>query len=155
MQIETLRRLKYRPTGGFCFSSLNDSAATISSGILDHERRPKAAHAAAAAACATVLVTADPLPAETAPGDRIDLDVHVISDLRDPIDFAVVDAVASWSGGNQRWRFGGPVPADEVVKVGRVRLEVPNAHGPLTLELKLTAGDVTSRNCYTADIADR
>ena len=111
MQIETLRRLKYRPTGGFCFSSLNDSAATISSSILDHERRPKVAYDAVAAACATVLVTADPLPADVTPGDRVDLDVHVVSDRRDPIDFAVVDAVASWSGGHQRWRFGGPVPA--------------------------------------------
>jgi beta-mannosidase len=155
VQIETLRRLKYRPTGGFCFSSLNDSAATISSSILDHERRPKAAYAAVAAACATVLVTAGPPPAEVAPGDRVDLDVHVVSDRRDPIDFAVVDAVASWNGGHQRWRFGGPVPADEVVKVGRVRLEVPDAHGSLTLDLQLTAGDITSRNCYTTDIAAR
>jgi beta-mannosidase len=39
VQIETLRRLKYRPTGGFCFSSLNDPAPAISSSILDHERR--------------------------------------------------------------------------------------------------------------------
>ena len=67
----------------------------------------------------------------------------------------MVDAVASWSGGQQRWRFGGPIPADEVVKVGRVRLEVPVARGPLTLDLTLTAGDITSRNRYTADIADR
>jgi hypothetical protein len=67
----------------------------------------------------------------------------------------VVDAVASWSGGQQRWRFGGPVPADEVVKVGRIRLEVPDTHGALTLELQLTAGDATSHNRYTADITDR
>ena len=121
VQIETLRRLKYRPTGGFCFSSLNDSAATISSSILDHERRPKAAYAAVAAACATVLVTADPLPADAAPGDRVDLDVHVVSDRHDPIDFAVVDAVASWTwrasalalrrpGSRRRGREGGPHP---------------------------------------------
>ena len=135
VQIETLRRLKYRPTGGFCFSSLNDSAASISSSILDHERRPKAApcdgrrrvRAGARDRRSTSRTT-------SAPGDRLDLDVHVISDLREPLDFAVVDAVASWSGGQQRWRFGGPVPADEVVKVGRVRLEIPDAHGPLTLD---------------------
>ena len=62
MQIETLRRLKYRPTGGFCFSSLDDPAPVISSSILDHERRPKVAPTPWPAACAPVLVVADPLP---------------------------------------------------------------------------------------------
>jgi beta-mannosidase len=147
VQIETLRRLKYRPTGGFCFSSLNDSAATISSSILDHVRRRKLAYAAVEAACAPVLVVADPLPDEVWPGDRIDLDVHVVSDRREPLDFAVVDAVASWTGGEQRWRFGGPIPADDVVKVGEIRLDVPStAIGTITLTLQLTSGDVTSHN---------
>ena len=88
VQIEALRRLKYRPTGGFCFASLNDSAPAISSSILDHERRPKAAYSTVAAACAPVLVVADPLPHDVQPGERIDVDVHVVSDLREPLDFA-------------------------------------------------------------------
>ena len=41
VQIETLRTLKYRPTGGFCFSSLADPAPLVSSSVLDHERVPK------------------------------------------------------------------------------------------------------------------
>ena len=154
VQIETLRRLKYRPTGGFCFSSLNDSAPSISSSILDHERRPKVAHAAVAAACVPVLVVGDSLPDEVRPGERIDVDVHVVSDLRTSLDFAVVDAVASWRGGEQRWRFGGPIPADDVVMVGRVRFDVPDTSGPIVLDLQLTAGDVTSHNRYTTTIAD-
>lgn len=152
VQIETLRRLKYRPTGGFCFSSLNDSAPAISSSILDHERRPKAAFSAVAAACTPVLVVADPLPDELQPGDRLDVDVHVVSDLREALDFAIVDAVASWGGGEQRWRFGGPIPADDVVKVGRIRLDIPAAIGAITLDLQLTSGNVTSHNRYTTTI---
>ncbi len=152
VQIETLRRLKYRPTGGFCFSSLNDSAPAISSSILDHERRPKIAFSAVAAACAPVLVVADPLPDELQPGQQLDVDVHVVSDLREPLDFAVVDAVASWSGGEQRWRFGGPIPADDVVKVGHLRLDTPDATGTITLDLTLTSGDVTNENRYTTSI---
>jgi beta-mannosidase len=154
VQIETLRRLKYRPTGGFCFSSLNDPAATISSSILDHERRRKAAHAAVVAACAPVLVVADPLPNDLRQGERVDVDVHVVSDLRESLDFAVVDAVASWRGGTQRWRFGGPIPADDVVKVGRIRLDTPVAVGPITLDLQLTSGDVTSHNHYATTISN-
>jgi beta-mannosidase len=154
VQIETLRRLKYRPTGGFCFSSLNDSAPSISSSILDHQRRPKAAYAAVAAACAAVLVVADPMPDELHPGDRFDADVHVVSDLRTPLDFAVVDVVASWRGGSQRWRFGGPVAADDVVLVGRIHLDIAEATGPIMLDLRLTAGDVTSHNHYATTITD-
>ncbi|MDC3402351.1 hypothetical protein OAX95_00250 [bacterium] len=146
VQIETLRRLKYRPTGGFCFSSLNDSAPAISSSILDHERRPKAAYSAVAAACAPVLVVTDPLPHAVQPGERLDIDVHVVSDLREQLDFAVVDAVATWRGGTQRWRFGGPIPADDVVKVGRIRLDVPDAMGPIAIDVHLTSGDVASHN---------
>ena len=38
--IETLRRLKYRPSGGFCFSWLADPSPMISASVLDDERRP-------------------------------------------------------------------------------------------------------------------
>ncbi len=40
--IETLRRLKYRPTGGFCLFSLADAQPAVSWSVLDHERHPKA-----------------------------------------------------------------------------------------------------------------
>jgi len=98
------------------------------------------------------LVVADQLPGVLVPGDRLDIDVHVVSDLREALDFAVVDAVASWSGGEQRWRFGGPIPADDVVKVGRIRLDVPEAAGAITLDLTLTSGHVTSNNRYATTI---
>lgn len=152
VQIETLRRLKYRPTGGFCFSTLNDMAPAISSSILDHERRPKQAHQIVDEACRPVLVIADPLPRSVSPGDRLDIDVHVVSDLREPLDFAVVDAVMSWSDGERSWRFGGPVGPDDVVKVGRIRFDVPEGHGAFSLGLTLTAGHVTSSNLYGSTI---
>ena len=88
-------------------------------------------------------------------GDRMKLDVHLISDLREPIDFAVVDAVASWAGGEQRWRFGGPVGADDVVKVGTVDLTVPDTLGELSIELTMTAGDTVSHNRYTTAVTLR
>ncbi len=153
VQIEALRRLKYRPTGGFCFSRLNDPWPAISSAILDADRTPKVACDAVQAACAPVVVVADPLPDPLEPGERIDLDVHVVSDLRTPIDFAVVDAVATWSGGEQRWRFGGPVPADDVVEVGRIRFDVPRAAGMVRLDLTMTAGDVVTHNHYAATVS--
>lgn len=153
VQIETLRRLKYRPTGGFSFSTLNDSAPMISSSVLDHQRRRKLAYDAVAQATRPVLVIADALGCTTRPGDVHDIDIHVVSDLRTALDFAVVDAVASWPGGEQRWRFGGPIPADEVVKVGQINFEVPNATAQLELAFTLSCGDITSTNRYSVTIA--
>ena len=71
VQIEALRMLKYRPTGGFCFSSLADPAPLVSSSVLDHERVPKDAYEIVRAACAPLLVVAEPLPDWVNPGDRL------------------------------------------------------------------------------------
>jgi beta-mannosidase len=152
-QIETLRRLKYRPTGGFCFSTLNDSAPAISSAILDADRVPKFACDAVQAACSPILAIMDPLPDLVTPGDRLTLDVHLVSDLRAPIDFAVVDVVATWPSGSQQWRFGGSVAADDVVKVGTIVLDVPDTLGLLTMDLTITAGDITGTNHYATTVS--
>ena len=54
-----------------------------------------------------------------------------MSDLRTSIDFAVVDVIATWAGGVQRWRFGGPIPADDVVKVGEIDSSCPTRSASL------------------------
>ena len=86
------------------------------------------------------------------PGDRLSLDVHLVSDLRAPIDFAVVDATANWAGGEQRWRFGGPIPADDVVKVGQIDLVVPDTLGELAIELSMSAHPHAATNRYTTAV---
>ena len=45
--VETLRRLKYRPTGGFCQFCFADAQPAVSWSVLDHERRPKPGYAGA------------------------------------------------------------------------------------------------------------
>src|SRR5207237_1165 len=56
-RIEALRRIKYRPTGGFCLIS------DVSFDVVD--------------ACRPVIVVADDLPDAVAPGATLALDVHV------------------------------------------------------------------------------
>ncbi|RLE23091.1 MAG: hypothetical protein DRJ50_06690, partial [Actinobacteria bacterium] len=153
VQIETLRRLKYRPSGGFCFSSLADPAPSISSSVLDHDRVPKAAFEAVRAACEPVLVIADQPATWVYPHDKLKMNVHLVNDLREGLEFAVVDVVASWTNGEQRWRFGGSVEGDDVVKVGRVEFEVPESLGPLTFDFQMTAGEVSSSNQYSTTVA--
>jgi beta-mannosidase len=147
-QIETLRRLKYHPTGGFCLFSFNDPMAAVSFSIYDHERVPKPAVRAVREACVPVLVVADRPPDIVSPGDDVSLDVHVVNDLRTAVDPAVIDVEARWAGGRRRWRFGGDVAADSCAKVGTVRLSVPDTLGTLTFHFTLTAGPVTSTNSY-------
>ncbi|MDQ6839006.1 MAG: hypothetical protein M3137_11915, partial [Actinomycetota bacterium] len=135
--VEALRRLKYRPTGGFCQFILADSHPAVSCSLLDHERVPKAGYAALRQACAPVLVTADRPADWYRPGALAALDVHVVSDLRRPLEGCVVRVELSWSGGSHRWGFVGDVAADDVVRVGTLSFVVPDAPGPLNLSLRL------------------
>jgi len=122
--VETLRRLKYRPTGGFCQFLLADAQPAISWSVLDHRRRAKAGYGALAAACAPVIVVADrPAPAY-GPGDVVALDVHVVNDLRVALS-GTVTAILRWPGGTKTWRWNGVADADSVVRVGAATTTLP------------------------------
>jgi beta-mannosidase len=151
LHVETLRRLKYRPTGGFAQFLFADAHPAISFSVLGHDRQPKAGFVALADACRPVIVVADWLPATVEPGDELALDVHVVSDLRRPIEGATVVARLRWTGGDRVWRWRGDVAADACVRVGRVIAEVPAARGELRLEL-LLYGAGRAANVYRAEI---
>jgi len=152
--IETLRRLKYRPTGGFCLFSLTDAMPAVTWSVLDHERRPKRGYQAVVDACRPVIVVADRLPARIAPGDRLDVEVHVVSDLRVAHEATEVTARLTWPGGTQQWRFAGDIPPDSCVRVGRLSWKAPEGTpGEVTLDLTLTAGDLVVENRDTARLS--
>ena len=153
--IETLRRLKYRPTGGFAQFSFADGYPAVTWSVLDHDRTPKAGHAALRDACAPVIVVADRPPAVVKPGESLALDVHVVSDLRTALDGCEVSATVRWSGGDREWRFGGDVPADDCVRVGTLAFAIPDAVGELVVELELRAGPTRSFNRYATSITRR
>lgn len=157
-QIETLRRLKYRPAGGFTQRFLADGAPGITASLLDHHRRPKAAFDALRAACAPVIVVADRLPAAVAPGEAFAVDVHVVSDRRVPLT-GDVTATLTWTGPDgdvvgHSWRFGGDVPADACVRVGTLQFEAPrdvsDTTRGLVLRLDGQVGDDVVANEYAA-----
>ncbi len=154
--VEHLRRLKYRPTGGFCQFCFADGHPAVTWSVLDHERAPKAGYGALAAACAPVIVVADRLPAVVRPGDELGVDVHVVSDLRRPLDQARVRARLAWATGHREWAWAGAVPADACEHVGRVEAVVPDEAGPLRLELALEAdGGVRATNSYETTVAGK
>ncbi len=155
--VETLRRLKYRPTGGFSVHYLGDSAPAISMALLDHRRSPKPAWDALVAACRPVLVVADRLPPEVYPGEDLTIDIHVVSDRRQPMVGGTVTARFRWGeesgGGQAEWSWQGDVEADGVARVGTIEHMVHAVAGPLILELELVADGERASNRYESVIS--
>jgi beta-mannosidase len=130
--IEELRRIKYRPNGGFALFSLADALdhPSVTWSILGHDRSPKLAFEAVQDACRSVIITADRLPEVVTVGNAFSLDVHVVSDLRHPLHDGVATARLHWPGGEHVWRWQGEIGADTCVRVGAVDLLVPSPAHP-------------------------
>lgn len=122
-EIEALRRIKYRPSGGFILAPHVETSLDV----LD--------------ACRPLIVTADALPATVSPGDALAIDVHAVSDLRVDVVDARVDARLTWFDGSHEWHWGGDVTADACVLVGTIQAVVPPSPGDLRLDVTLHAGD--------------
>jgi beta-mannosidase len=152
-QVEALRRLKYRPTGGFAQFCFADGHPSVTWSVLGHDRQPKLGLAALREACRPVIAVADRPPATVRPGEALALDIHVVSDRRDEVDDAELTATLAWSGGDHGWRWTGGVPADACVRVGTLQVVVPDAPGPLelALDLRLPDGEVVT-NHYASTI---
>lgn len=152
--VETLRRLKYRPTGGFCQMMLNDGHPGVTWSVLDHERTAKPGYEALRRACQPVIVVCEQPPAMVAPGETLALDVHVVSDLRTPIAAAEVEATVAWGdGGTHTWGWRGDVPADACVRVGTITLVVPDVPGALMITLSLATAALSALNLYTTVVS--
>ncbi|MCB1002567.1 MAG: hypothetical protein KDB35_00115, partial [Acidimicrobiales bacterium] len=140
--VEALRKLKYRPTGGFAQFCFADGHPAVTWSVLGHDRAPKAAHRALVEACRPVIVVCERPPAEVRPGERLSLEVHAVSDLHRAVPAARVAATVRWTGGEETWGWQGDLAADACLRVGAVDLEVPDAPGPLTIDLELTGDDL-------------
>lgn len=150
--IETLRRLKYQPTGGFCFFALNDAMPMVSWSVLDHRRAPKLGYTAVAEACRPVVVVADRLPVTMTPGDTASIGVHVVSDLHRALEDVQITATVDAGGDRREWKWEGDVGPDECSFVGRIDVRAPMTAGTVTLDLTLQCGDVVATNRYTSAV---
>lgn len=153
LTVGQLRRLKYRPTGGFVVPTLADAHPAVTSAVVDATRAPKPAHAALAAACRPVVVVTDPLPEVVLPSEPLAIDVHVVSDLRRTVDDAAVVARLHWEGGEHTWRWRGRIPADRCVRVGTIQAAAPSVPSELVLDVELVAGAARSFTTHRARVA--
>jgi beta-mannosidase len=150
--VETLRRLKYRPTGGFTLYRLADTTPQIGFGLLDAAGRPKRAWWQLVDACRPLIIVADPLPEALEPGAELRLAVHAVSDERVDRTGAIVLATMSSPLGTRTWRWQGDVPADSCARIGTLEWTVPTSPGPVVFDLRLTHDDTVITNRYTSHI---
>lgn len=146
--VETLRRLKYRPTGGFSAFALADPVPGITAALLDHDRRPKPAWKAFVAACAPVIAVLESPPLSLATDDLLRLELHVVNDLRRGLAGLSTTVSMAWSDDPddvlQRAGWTGEIGPDAVARVGAIRFRVPTprtADDHLILTVRLTGPD--------------
>jgi beta-mannosidase len=150
--IETLRRLKYRPTGGFAQYTFADSAPGVTFSLLDVDRRPKEAFDALVAACRPVIVVADRLPGHLHGDEALAIDVHAVSDLRTALVGAELRARVTTPDGERDHMWRGDVPADGCIRVTTLSLVVPPRDGDLVIDLELRCGELVATNSYRTTI---
>ena len=133
--VETLRRLKYHPTGGFAVFSLNSPAPLISHALIDHLGQPTLGYAALRAACSPVLPIADLIDVPATPGALHHLRVHVVNDLTSVIPAARLHV--SISDTSEEWEFEGDIHPDSCTFVAKVSFRTPPDLEELRLNLVL------------------
>lgn len=154
LQVETLRRLKYRPTGGVVVGHLRDLRPAFSSSLIDHDDHAKPAHDALRDAYAPVIATFEGWPTCTHPGETVAGDIHVISDVRRPVRDARCAVRIAWDDGSAAWEFGGDLDPDRCTRVGRVSVTVPDHASRLIAEIEVVGDDLSVTNTYSSPVHD-
>ena len=72
--------------------------------------------------------------------------MHVVNDLRAPIESARLGAHLRWSNGEHEWSYEGTADADGVNRIATLQFVVPDAPGDLWLDLTLEADHVAATN---------
>lgn len=150
IQVELLRRLKYRPTGGFVVGYLHDLRDVPSPALISADGVDKPARAALRAACAPVLVTLSPWPTHPQPGAPVECAVHIVNDRHRALVDATLSVEITAGSSERRWTFVGGVEADGVARVGQVTFTVPRAAGRLDASFRLAAGTTSVAGHYTS-----
>ena len=129
--IRELRRIKYRPNGGFAQFAFADAAPLVSWAVLDHERVPEARLRRPAGRLRAGDRRRRPAARRRCARARRSPSTSTwCPTSARPLDELTCTATLTWEGGAHRWRFAGDVPADSVVRVGTIQLEAPSTPRP-------------------------
>ena len=147
-----LRRLKYRPTGGFCLFSLPTPTRPSPGRLLDHDRAAKLAYHASSRPAGRSSSWPTGCPGAVRPARPSPSTSTSSATAGSPSRAPRSSAVLSWPGGDQGWRWQGAIAGRRLRARRHRALVVPDAPGPLVLDLDLVAGDVAATNRYESRI---
>ena len=103
-----------------------------------------------------MIAVADPFPTGLANGAHIDLAIHVVSDLHDPLTGAeVIATVQHPDGSMETRRYAGAIGADAVELIATLPIVIRGT-GELALTLDFAAtspdGPVAAHNLYRSPV---
>lgn len=148
--IETLRVLKYRPTGGYCAGIWRTASPGLSRALVDADGTPREALAAVTAAQAPVLAVLYPMTLHIPARTTSTVALFVCNDMPTDHDSMVITATITDQRGSRVRSWSGSVSGDDVqfiddimIRGGRI-----GAQASVELEIRTTDGSVTT-NEYT------
>ena len=119
----------------------------ISASVLDDERNPKQAWRTVVDACRPVIVVCDPLPPELSADEPLELDVHVVNDLRESVD-ALVSVTRVLARRPSPVGLSRLVGADTCERVGTLEFTSPELPGELLLGIALNGRTRVGGGCH-------
>lgn len=143
--IETLRVLKYRPTGGFCAGLWRAVGPGLSRALVDHDGTPRPAHAAAVRAMQPVLPVLYPPGSTILARTSNALALHVVNDLDRAVDLEVRATIADHRGERAR-RWHGKIDADSVAFLDDITLRGGRIGDETRVDLRAVGEGVDASN---------
>ncbi len=146
--IETLRVLKYKPTGGYFAGLWRSTAPGLTRAVIDADGTPRRALEAVRLANSPVLPVLYP-PATTIPSRTSSpLAVHLINDLADDVEVTVTALVTDGRGSHTR-TWTGVAAADSVTFLADLSIRGGRIGDDATIELQVLGDGVDVSNTTT------
>lgn len=149
--IESLRVLKFEPTGGFCAGLWKGAGPGLGRGLNDADGTPRPALAAATTALQPLLAVLYPATATLSARATSVLSLHLCNDLAADTDVQIVASISDQRGEQVR-RWGGVMPGDAVQFIDDLNIRGGRLGSEMTVALEVidtTTREVLSRNSYT------
>ena len=146
--VETLRVLKYKPTGGFCAGLWRAVSPGLSRALVDHDGMPRPGHEAVARALQPVLPILYPPGSTILARTSNTMSLHVVNDLDRALELDVTATVSDHRGESQkRWR--GLIEADSVAYLADIAVRGGRIGDEACVDVHVSGSDVSAANSST------
>lgn len=139
--IETLRVLKYRPTGGYCAGLWRNAHAGLSRALIDADGTPRQALGVVSTAQSPVLPVLYPTTAQIPARTTSSLALFVCNDSAIDYDNATISLTIADQRGERTQRWTGKIPADDTQFIDDVTLRGGRIGAEATVDIEVSTSD--------------